>query len=143
MRPAVVALLGASAISVLMHRGNLAFLAFVLLAAVVKGLCYLLTGRVGIALGYHAAWDFTMETVLGFGAQGDAGDPIALYSVRFRDATWAPAATPDGLALPVLLALLGLELVAVLLILGWVRRRYGNVQVREDLAAPAWREAVA
>jgi membrane protease YdiL (CAAX protease family) len=139
---AVVAVLGASVISVLMHSGNLAFLVFVLLAAAIKSLSYLLTGRVGIALGYHAAWDFAVATVLGIGAESGAGGTTAIYISHFDDTAWASAASPEAFALPVLLALLGLELVGLLLILGWIRSRYGSVQVGEDLATPTLREVI-
>jgi hypothetical protein len=133
---AVVAVAGASLISVLMHSGNLTFLVFVLLAMAVKGSCYLLTRRIGIAVGYHAAWNFSMITILGMEAQGGTTGTTAFYIVRFTDATWASAATGSEMTLPVLLALLGLELVALLLILGWTRVRYGSVKLREDLATP-------
>jgi membrane protease YdiL (CAAX protease family) len=135
---AVLAVIGASVISVLMHlgNGNFTFLIFVLLAAAIKGLLYLLTGRVGIALSYHAAWDFTMATVLGIGAQSDASDTTAFYAMRFDDAAWASAVDSYELTLPILSALLGLELAALLLMLGWIRLRYGNVKLREDLATP-------
>jgi membrane protease YdiL (CAAX protease family) len=135
---AVLAVIGASVISVLMHlgNGNLTFLIFVLLATAIKGLSYLLTGRVGIALSYHAAWDFTMATVFGIGAQSDAGGTTAFYMIRFDDATWAQAIDSYEFTLPMLLALLGLELAALLLMLGWIRLRYGNVKLREDLATP-------
>jgi hypothetical protein len=139
---AVVAVIGASTISVLMHSGNLTFLVFVLLATAIKGLCYLLTGRVGIALGYHTTWDFSLVTVLGVGAQSGASATTAFYIVRFNDATWASDISYNELALPVLLALLGLELVALLSILGWTRWRYGNVKSCEDLATPTLREPV-
>ena len=130
---AAIAVIGASVISVLMHTGNLAFLAFVLLATAIKGLCYLLTGRVGVALGYHAAWDFTLATVLGVGTQSGAGATAAFYAVHSDDPTWASAAGGNELGPPVLVALLGLELAALLLILGWTRWRYGMVTLHEDL----------
>jgi membrane protease YdiL (CAAX protease family) len=139
---AVVAVIGASTISILMHSGNLTFLAFVLLATMIKGFCYLLTRRVGIALGYHAAWDFVMIAVLGIGSQSGTGGTTAFYIMRSDDAAWASGINLNELTLPVLLALLGLELGALLLIAGWVRLRYGHVKICEDLAIPTWREPV-
>jgi membrane protease YdiL (CAAX protease family) len=139
---AVLAVLGASVISVIMHSGNLAFMWFVLLATAMKGMWYLLTGRVGIALGYHAAWDFAMVTILGIGAQSDANGTTAFYLARFEDVAWASAANSGEITLPALLALLALELVALLLILGWVRFRQGKVTLCEELATPSSREPV-
>ncbi|MDY7075976.1 MAG: hypothetical protein SXV54_03530, partial [Chloroflexota bacterium] len=62
----VMAVMGASAVSVLMHRGNTAFLFYVLVSTVVKGLCYLLTSQVAIAMAYHIAWDFVLESMMCF-----------------------------------------------------------------------------
>ncbi len=126
---ATVALAGAAAISVLMHRGNLAFLAFVLLAAALKGLCYLLTGRAALALAYHAAWNFTVATVLGLGAQGST----TFYTLRFANPAWMPGSDQNELSAAALLVLLGLEVGALLLILAWIRLRYGRVELREIL----------
>ncbi|MFZ5918236.1 MAG: CPBP family intramembrane glutamic endopeptidase [Chloroflexota bacterium] len=140
---ALLAVIGASTISVLMHSGNLTFLVFVLLATMIKGLCYLLTRRVGIGVGYHAAWNFAVATILGIGSQSDSSGATAFYVMRSDDAAWALAMNSNELTLPVLLALLGLELVALLLILGWVRLRYGNVRVCEDFATPTLREPVS
>ncbi len=125
---AVVALVGASAISVLMHRGNLAFLLFVL-ATALKGLCYLLTGRAALALGYHVAWDLTVATVLGVGTQGGA----TFYTLRFADPAWAQGVGQNEPSAAMTLILLGLELGALLLILAWTRLRYGKVELREGL----------
>lgn len=133
---AVMAVIGASTISVLMHSGNLTFLAFVLLAATIKGWCYLLTGRVGIALGYHAAWDFALATVFGIGAEsGDSGS-TAFYVMRFVDTNWGSTANDSEITLPTLLVLVVLEFVALLLILGWTRLRYGNIQISKVLTTP-------
>lgn len=133
---AVVAVIGASTISVIMHSGDLAFLAFVLLAAAIKGCCYLLTGRVGIALGYHAAWDFALATILGIGAEGGASGSTAFYAMQFVDTNWGSTANDSEITLPTLLVLVVLEFVALLLILGWTRLRYGNPQIRKDLTTP-------
>jgi hypothetical protein len=62
--------------------------------------------------------------------------------MRFDDAARSSTANYNELTLPVLLALLGLELVALLLILGWTRLRYGSVKLREDLATPTLQEPV-
>jgi membrane protease YdiL (CAAX protease family) len=133
---AVIAVIAASVISVMMHSGNPAFLMFVLLATAVKGSSYLLTKRIGIAVGYHAAWDFAMITILGVGAQVGVDGATAFYIMRFSDVTWGSTVNYDELTLPAMLALLGLEFIALLLILGWTRLRYGDIKVRENLTTP-------
>jgi len=137
---AAVAVMGAAVISVLMHSGNLNFLLFVLLAAALKGTCYLLTGRAAIALAYHAAWDLTMATVLGFSPQDGSSAATVFYVMRFRDPAWASGASDSELTPAAMLILLVLELLALLLILGWVRLRYGEVKLRSDLLKPHLRE---
>lgn len=133
---AVAAVLGASIISVLMHSGNIAFIFFVLVSATVNGLCYLLTGRIAIALASHAAWDFAMATLLGMGAQGDSSAATAFFIARLSNAVRMPDTGGTELALPAVFALIGLELLKLLLILGWVRLRYGKVKFSEDFAKP-------
>jgi len=79
---------------------------------------FLLTRRVGIAMGCHAARKVAPGTILGVRAQGGAEGKAAYYVIRFRDAAWGAASSVEELALPELLALPGLECFVLLLIFG-------------------------
>lgn len=91
-------------------------------------LCYLLTGRIAIAIGLHAAWDFLISTVVSLGGTG-----------MNAAALWVAPLTASGemAANRGLIALvgLGLDLVSLPLLLVYVRRRYGSVGLRRDLTA--------
>jgi hypothetical protein len=58
------------------------------------------------------------------------------FGIRFDNVTWGSTVNYDELSLPAILALLSLEFVALLLILGWTHLRYGDIKVREDLTMP-------
>jgi membrane protease YdiL (CAAX protease family) len=124
----VVAIVGASAISVIMHRGNELFLLFVFITAAIKGLTYFLTSRIAIALAHHAAWDFAVATVLGFGVQSNGSTNATFFLVHLGD-TIQPS--QGAVSLPVLLALIVVEIVGLFIILGWIRLRYGKVKLHE------------
>ncbi|MHC3379551.1 lysostaphin resistance A-like protein [Haloarcula sp. H-GB5] len=95
------------------------------------GACYVLTGRLGVASGFHVAWNYTLA-LLGFPVSG-LRMGVALLST---DATGPTVVTggefgPEGglVALP-LLAVGGAGLY------WWVRREYGAVALLEDIAIP-------
>ncbi|MFY4811131.1 CPBP family intramembrane glutamic endopeptidase [Haloarcula sp. AONF1] len=95
------------------------------------GACYVLTGRLGVASGFHVAWNYTLA-LLGFPVSG-LRMGVALLST---DATGPTVVTggefgPEGglVALP-LLAVGGVGLY------WWVRREYGAVALLEDIAIP-------
>lgn len=122
-----IAIAGAAAISVSMHAGNNLFLLFVFLAAAIKSLTYLLTGRIAIALAHHAAWDFAVATVLGFGAQAGSAE-ASFFMVHFGD-TIQYGEGVTSLSPAALLALISMEIAGLLIILGWIRLRYGKVKL--------------
>jgi hypothetical protein len=128
----VGAVVGASLISVLMHSGNTAFLLFVFVSTVVNALCYLLTGRIAIATGYHIAWDFVLATVFGLGAQ--AAETTTAFFIIHSEGVFRV----DGSEISFILMgiLIGLELVGLLLILKWVSLRYGKNTLHQELAVP-------
>ena len=101
------------------------------LYGILLGACYTLTGRLGIACGFHIAWNYTLalwdfpvsglETGVALLATETTG-PAILTGDRFG---------PEGglIALP----LLAIGTVA----LGWwVRREYGDVKMLESIAVP-------
>ena len=134
------ALIGASTISLVMHSGNALFLSFVFIATLIKGLSYFLTGRVAIALAQHAAWDFTMGVIFGFGVQEGSFVDITILHVQYKNAAHGPL-NANEFAPGILLAMLVMELLSLSLILGWIRWRYGRVRLGEELAEPFWRYA--
>jgi len=95
------------------------------------GACYVLTGRLGVATGFHIAWNHTLA-LFGFPVSG-LRMGVALLST---DATGPALVTggefgPEGglIALP----LLGVGGAALY---WWVRREYGTVELLDDIAIP-------
>jgi membrane protease YdiL (CAAX protease family) len=98
------------------------------------GACYVLTGRLGVASGFHVAWNYTLA-LLGFPVSG-LRMGVALLST---DATGPALVTggdfgPEGglIALP----LLGVGGAALY---WWVRREYGTVELLDVIAIPELR----
>lgn len=134
----VVAVTGAALISAVMHGGDPSYLFYVLIAATVLGVFYLLTGRMALAAGAHMAYDFIMFAVIGVGVEG--GSTVGALFLVTQDALTQSseggmAFTPKGLIL-----VLGTELAGLLLMLGWVRLRMGRLGLREGLWRPTLRE---
>lgn len=73
-RAIAAALFTSSLVFGLLHAGNPNFtaasLAGILMAGVILGLPYLLTGRLGFAIGLHFAWNFAQGAVFGFPVSG-------------------------------------------------------------------------
>lgn len=134
----VVAVAGAALISVVMHRGDASYLLYVLVAAAVLGVFYLLTGRMALAAGVHMAYDFSMFTVIGVGAE-EGSTVGALFSLRqealLQSSEAGMALTPNGLVL-----VLAMELVGLVLVLGWIRWRTGRLGLRDGLWRPTLRK---
>jgi membrane protease YdiL (CAAX protease family) len=101
------------------------------------GACYVLTGRLGVACGFHVAWNFTLG-LYGFPVSG-LRTGAALVGTRV---TGAPVVTggsfgPEG----GLIALVGL-LLGTGALAWWVRREYGDVAIREAVATPTLRYGI-
>lgn len=78
-------LIATSAIFGLLHLGNpdasmLGAVGIALQAGVLFGLAYLLTGRLWMAIGIHAAWNFTQAGIFGFNVSGVPVEPGLLVS---------------------------------------------------------------
>jgi membrane protease YdiL (CAAX protease family) len=111
-----------------------------IVGALLLALGYLLTGELAIPMGVHIAWNFFQGNVFGFPVSG--GD--------FRSATFLSIqqAGPDlwtGGAFGPEAGLLGLgaALLGSLLIIGWVRWRYGRLRLHTELAEAPQRQALA
>jgi hypothetical protein len=133
-----VAVACAALVSVVMHSGEFSYLVYVFVASAVLGVFYLLTGRMALAAGVHAAYDLVMLAVIGLGAE-EGSTVGALFQVT-QDALVSSsergmALTPRGLAL-----VLVMEVVGLLLGLGWIRLRTGRLGLREGLWRPTLRK---
>jgi membrane protease YdiL (CAAX protease family) len=95
------------------------------------GSAYVLTDRLAIPVGIHAAWNFALGPVFGTPVSGlDSG--VALVDVSLEDSLLAGGAfgLEGGL-----LALVALA-VGTAGLLGWVRLSTGDISVREQVAEP-------
>jgi len=113
---------------------SLLSVANITLYGLLLGACYVLTGRLGLASGFHVAWNYTLA-LFGFPVSG-LRMGVALLST---DATGPTLVTggefgPEGglIALP----LLGVGGAALY---WWVRREYGAVELLEHIATPQLR----
>jgi membrane protease YdiL (CAAX protease family) len=103
-----------------------------MLAGLLYSTAYLLTGELAIPIGYHITWNFFEGSVFGFPVSGfDPG--MTLIAIRqsgprlWMGGAFGPEAGLLGT---------GARLVGILLIIGWVRLRYGKVSLQEKLATP-------
>ncbi|MBV0902488.1 CPBP family intramembrane glutamic endopeptidase [Haloarcula salina] len=95
------------------------------------GACYVLTGRLGVASGFHVAWNYTLA-LLGLPVSG-----IRMGVRLFSTEQTGPALLtggnfgPEGglVALPLLV-------VGGAALYWWVRREYGRVDLLESVAVP-------
>jgi len=113
---------------------SLLSVANITLYGLLLGACYVLTGRLGVASGFHVAWNYTLA-LFGFPVSG-LRMGVALLST---DATGSALVTggefgPEGglIALP----LLGIGGAALY---WWVRREYGPVELLASIATPQLR----
>ena len=101
------------------------------LYGVLLGACYVLTGRLGIACGFHVAWNYALS-MWDFPVSGlDTG--VALVGTRTTGPELVTGGSfgPEGglVALPLLILGSGT-------LYWWVRREYGGVEVLETIAVP-------
>jgi membrane protease YdiL (CAAX protease family) len=129
-----LAVLSSSAVFALLHvtdeGATLLSLLSVLLAGFALGLGTLLTGELAIPMGYHIAFNLFADNVFGLG--GQPGTPTVLAVARSDHLAVAGLSGPGG-GLGGIVA----SLLAMLLIAGWVRWRYGSLGLHTELATPA------
>jgi len=122
----LVLLVGASW-SIIGHlsSGNLSFLVYVMVWAVIYGVYFLWTGRVALAIALHFGWDITLSSIFQLGSTSE----VSLYYVRISGMPDFPFEMSS---------LLGIAAKAIgfLLVLWWVLRREGKIRVKEDLISP-------
>jgi len=104
------------------------------LYGVLLGACYVLTGRLGIACGFHVAWNYTLS-LWDFPVSGlETG--VALLGTRSTGPELVTGGSfgPEGglVALPLLALGVGA-------LYWWVRREYGRVEILDSIAVPELR----
>jgi membrane protease YdiL (CAAX protease family) len=117
-----------------LHAGNANASLFstidLMLAGLMLGLAFVLTGELAIPIGLHVAWNFTQGYVFGFPVSGVDQHLSLLATQTSGPAVWTGGAFgPEGGVIGLLAMLLGM-----LLIVGWVRWTHRDVAVNGDLA---------
>lgn len=100
------------------------------------GACYVLTGRLGIACGFHVAWNYALS-LWDFPVSGlDTGVALVGTESTGPALVTGGAFGPEGglIALPLLALGAGA-------LYWWVRREYGRVEVLDGIAVPDLRIA--
>jgi membrane protease YdiL (CAAX protease family) len=137
---ALIATCGAALVSVVMHSsGMLLFILYVFVSTSIQGLFYLFTGRVALITGYHIAWDFMLATIFGIEALTQT-EHTGLFTSQL---TGIVQMSETGVIInndfPLVLmglAILVLQVLAWLALLGWVHWRTGGVHIRAEMAQP-------
>jgi uncharacterized protein len=100
------------------------------LVGMLFGLPVVLTGRLGLAIGLHIAWNFAQGTIFGFPVSGNEFGSVAfIVTERRGPALWTGGEFGPEAGLVGLLAIV----VGSLLILAWVQRR-GPVRIESSWA---------
>lgn len=133
----LLALLLSSSIFGVLHLGNPNTTAISTINIAVAGLffgaAYVLAGQLAIPIGLHIAWNFFQGNVFGFPVSGVEWSQTTFIDIDQRGPElWTGGAFgPEaGLLDPIA------SFVGILLILLWVRRRYGRVFLETSLAQP-------
>lgn len=100
-------------------------------AGIFLGLGYVLTGRLGLSIGLHIAWNFFQGSVYGFRVSGnDLSDTTLVAIQQVGPPLWTGGAFgPEAGLIGIVAILLGLLFTAL-----WVQWRYGAVAVQPTLA---------
>ncbi|MDS0282376.1 CPBP family intramembrane glutamic endopeptidase [Haloarcula onubensis] len=100
------------------------------------GACYVLTDRLGVACGFHVAWNYTLS-LWDFPVSGlDTGIALVGTESTGPELITGGAFGPEGglIALPLLALGAGA-------LYWWVRREYGRVEILDSIAVPDLRIA--
>lgn len=130
----------AALVSVLMHLADLEyfppiFLVYVFLDGLFLGLCYLVTGRVAMAIAMHSMVDLLILTVFVPDVSTFFDGFVTLYRIRFA----TPVSTAFVATHWEAVALIGVliyEMLNLLALYLWTRMRYGKFSISDHLAVP-------
>lgn len=100
------------------------------LGGFVYGLPFLLTGRLGLPIGIHITWNFFQGPVFGFKVSGVGFGGSVMATTKSGPILW----TGGEYGLEGGLLATGMLVVALPLMLGWIRFHYGRIEVRTYLA---------
>jgi len=102
-----------------------------MLAGIMLGLGYVLTGRLGLPIGLHITWNFFQGSVYGFRVSGnDLSNTSFMTIEQTGPSLWTGGAFgPEAGLIGIVALLLGM-----LLIGGWVQGRYGTIAIQPALA---------
>lgn len=100
------------------------------LAGVLLALGYVLTGELAIPIGLHTTWNFFQENVFGFDASTDLPSLITIRQAGDTLITGGSLGPQAGLVG------LGAIVAGGIMIILWVRARYGSFGLGERLATP-------
>jgi membrane protease YdiL (CAAX protease family) len=107
-----------------------------IIAGLLLGLGYILTGELGISIGLHITWNFFQGNIFGFPVSGTDAGASLINIQQGGPALWTGGAFgPEAGLLGLAVMLLGMGLIA-----GWVYLRTGQLTVytrpAEELTAP-------
>ena len=139
-RPAsalILAWLISSSLFGLMHLGNphatAVSTANLMPAGLFLGLGYILTGNLALPIGLHLAWNFFQGNVFGFPVSGTSFNSVTFIAIEQRGPElWTGGAFgPEA-------GLIGLAAIGIgaLLVLAWVKWRYGRIQFQQSIPLP-------
>jgi len=101
-------------------------------AGLMLGLGPILTGKLGLSVGLHIAWNWFQGSVFGFAVSGAQFGPASIFTLRLTGPVlWTGGAFGPEAGLLGAVAILA----ATGLILAWVRWRYGRLALHVELAS--------
>ena len=102
----------------------------IMLAGILLGMGFVLTGELAIPIGLHIAWNFFQGNVFGFPVSGtDAGASFIAIQQGGPSLLTGGAFGPEAGVMGIAAMLLG-----IVLIVAWVRMHHGKARLRIDLA---------
>ena len=103
--------------------------------ALLLAISYVYTNRLALSVGVHIGWNLFQGNVFGFPVSGTtfAAKTVAIYSIQQKGPTIWTGGTfgPEGGLLGLLVILIG-----ILMVLGWIRLRYGSIKLHTRMAIP-------